>query len=287
MSIIQKKQLIELAHPALDLKEQCQILNLPRSTFYYKPARESDLNLEIMNFIDRQHTDGVIPYGQRKIVYFLKEKIPFSVNRKRIQRLMRLMGIEGDYVKKRTTYVDKNHKKYPYLLRNVIIFCPDHVWSTDITYIPMRKGFMYLTAVIDWFSRYVLSWTVSNSLENNFCIEALLEALKLGQPVIFNTDQGSQFTSPSFTDILLNHEIMISMDGKGRCLDNVFVERLWRTVKYEYIYRNIFETPLELIHGLTKYFSFYNNERIHQSLDYKTPNEVYKIVDKSVPLFKN
>lgn len=234
-----------------------------------------------MNIIDRQHTDGMIPYGQRKIVHFLEGKIPFKVNRKRIQRLMRKMGLEGDYVRKKTTITDKNHKIYPYLLRNVNINYPNQVWSTDITYIPMRKGFMFLTAVIDWYSRYVISWEISNNLENSFCIEALTVALRIGKPMIFNTDQGSQFTSLTFTQILSDNKILISMDGKGRSLDNVFIERLWRTVKYEYIYRNIFETPLDLIIGLKKYISFYNYERIHESLGYKTPYEIYKSIDKN------
>lgn len=185
------------------------------------------------------------------------------------------MCIEGDYQKKRTTNTCKEHKIYPYLLRNCDITHPNQVWSTDITYIPMRRGFMYLTAVIDWYSRYVLSWEISNTLETDFCILALKEALNMNNPLIFNTDQGSQFTSKEFTGILEKHDIKISMDGKGRSLDNIFIERLWRTVKYENIYKQSYETVQELYDGLESYFNFYNNHRIHQSLEYHVPRYAY------------
>jgi len=199
----------------------------------------------------------------------------YLVNHKRIGRLMRLMRIRSVLPKPNLSQKRKDHKIYPYLLRNRKIRAANEVWSTDITYIPMPKGFMYLTAIIDWYSRYVLSWELSNSLENTFCIRVLEDSLQQAQPIIFNTDQGSQYTSSSFTDRLLSHNIKVSMDGKGRALDNVFVERLWRTVKYDFIYLHAFENGKELFNGLKYYFDYYNNRRLHSSLKYKTPAEVY------------
>lgn len=200
----------------------------------------------------------------------------YVVNRKRIERLMKLMGLQAIYPKPNLSRRRQDHRIYPYLLRGVEILCPDHVWSTDVTYIRMKGGFLYLTAVIDWYSRYVLSWRLSNTLDVYFCIDALEEALRLGRPSIFNTDQGSQYTSPKFTDVLDGHGIRISMDGRGRALDNVFVERLWRTVKYEEVYLRDYRTPVEARDSLARYFKFYNEERIHQSLGYRTPVEVYR-----------
>jgi len=213
-------------------------------------------------------------YGSRKLTDTLKRE-GHAINRKRIQRLMRLMGLEAIYPKPKTSLSHSDHKIYPYLLRNVDIARPNHVWSTDITYIPMIGGFMYLVAIMDWYSRYVLSWSISNTLDTEFCMETLREALNHAKPQIFNSDQGVQFTSSSFTQILLDQKIQISMDGKGRALDNVFVERLWRSVKYENIYLMDYRNGLQLHQGLEKYFDFYNQQRPHQSLNSSTPREVY------------
>jgi putative transposase len=226
-----------------------------------------------MRLMDEQHLRTPF-YGSRNLTTFLC-RAGEVVNRKRVRRLMRLMDIEAIYPRPRTTRRNAEHRVFPYLLRGVEILWPDHVWSTDITYVPMPRGFMYLTAVIDWHSRYVLSWALSNSLEGTFCIEALDEALAGGTPEIFNTDQGSQFTAAAFTGRLQQAGIAISMDGRGRALDNVFIERLWRTVKYEWLYLHGFDTVGELQRGLVKYFDFYNHERFHQSLGNRTPAEVY------------
>lgn len=238
-----------------------------------------------MRLIDEQHTLGKVPFGVIKMSHYLSNLLSLPINPKRVRRLMQTMGIQGLYPKKKTTLPNKEHKIYPYLLKNYEIKRPNEVWSADITYIPMRKGFMYLVAIIDWYSRFIISWELSNTLESSFCIESLEKALKLGTPIIFNTDQGVQFTSNDFITILLNSNIMISMDGKGRYLDNIFIERYWRTLKQEEIYRNAYESVPELYDRLQKYFYYYNNERPHQSLDYKTPYEVHNILDKKVNLF--
>jgi len=248
---------------------QCRLLDLPRSTCYYEPAGESLENLSLMRDIDEQYLKTPF-YGSRRMAMVL------GVNRKRIQRLMRLMGIEAIYSKPRTTRAASNHKIYPYLLRNTTITRPDQVWSTDITYVPMCHGFLYLVAVMDWYSRFVLSWRLSNTLDGGFCLEALEEALGHGRPEIFNSDQGSQFTAVSFTSRLESCGISISMDGRGRAIDNVFIERLWRTVKYEEVYLKDYSTAWEAEVSLASYFQFYCQERIHQSLDYRTPAEVYR-----------
>jgi putative transposase len=242
---------------------------LPRSTRYYAARGESAENLALMRRIDEQYLEAPF-YGSRRMAVVL------DVNRKRIQRLMRLMGIEAIYPKRRTTWPAAGHKIYPYLLRNVEIRRPDHVWSTDITYVPLRHGFLYLVAVMDWFSRHVLSWRLSNTLEGSFCIEALEEALTLSQPEIFNSDQGSQFTAAAFTSRLENHGIAVSMDGRGRALDNVFVERLWRSVKYEEVYLRDYADGWEAQERLAAYFRFYSYQRVHQALDYRTPADVYR-----------
>jgi putative transposase len=252
----------------LSIARQCDLLGLARSTCYYKPVGETPENLKLMRRIDKQYLKTPF-YGSRKLADVL------GVNRKRIQRLMRLMGLEAVFPKRRTTWPGAGHKIYPYLLRNVEITRPNQVWSTDITYIPMRHGFLYLTAVMDWYSRYVLSWRLSNTLEGSFCVEALDAALSQARPEIFNSDQGSQFTSATFTSRLEAHGIAISMDGKGRALDNVFIERLWRTVKYEEVYLGEYEDGWEAVRRLEKYFRFYCEERIHQALDYRTPAELY------------
>ena len=260
---------MEPNHPLLSVACQCRLLGLPRSTCYYEPAGESQANLLLMRAIDEQYLKTSF-YGSRKIAEVL------GFNRKRIQRLMRLMGIEAIYQRPRTTRAASGHKIYPYLLRNVPITRPDQVWSTDITYIPMCHGFLYLVAVMDWYSRYVLSWRLSNTLDGGFCMEALDEALGHGRPEIFNSDQGSQFTAVAFTSRLENCGIAISMDGRGRAIDNVFIERLWRSVKYEEVYLKDYSTAWEAEVSLASYFRFYCQERIHQSLDYRTPAEVYQ-----------
>lgn len=255
------------------MSQQCDLLGLSRSSFYYEPATESAENLALMALIDREYTDH--PFrGSRGMRAWLRRE-GHEVNRKRVQRLMRLMGLEAVYPKPRLSIGGARHKVYPYLLRNVSIERVNQVWSTDITYIPMPNGFMYLTAVIDWYSRYVLSWRLSNTLDVGFCLEALEEALDGGCPEVFNTDQGVQFTSVCYTGRLESAGAKVSMDGKGRCLDNVFVERLWRTVKYEYVYLNRPEAVPALAAGLTSYFGYYNEQRSHQSLEDQTPAEVY------------
>jgi putative transposase len=265
---------IEPSHEILSISKQTELLGLNRSSYYFKPVKESAQNLLLMNLIDEEFTAHPF-YGSRKMTALLSSQ-GHIVNRKRIQRLMRLMGLEAIYPKQNLSQSNKEHFKYPYLLRNMKILYPNQVWSTDITYVRLSRGFVYLTSVIDWHSRYVLSWKLSNSLENSFCIDALEEALAIGIPEIFNTDQGVQYTSERFINCLKKKGIKISMDGKGRALDNIFIERLWRTVKYEEIYLNNYENPRELNIGLKKYFEFYNNQRIHQSLGYNTPAEIYR-----------
>ena len=269
-----RRQLIDAEHDTLSIRRQCQLLNLPRSTFYYEPATETEENLQLMRLMDEQYLKTPF-YGSRRMTVWLQQQGQ-EVNRKRVQRLLRLMGLEAVYPKKRTTQRGAGHTIFPYLLRGVSIDHPDQVWSTDITYIPLRRGFMYLVAIMDWFSRYVLSWRLSNSLESSFCLEALDEALSQSQPEIFNSDQGSQFTSPVFTGRLLQRGVAVSMDGRGRALDNVFIERLWRSVKHEDIYLKEYATGDEVYEGLTRYFEFYGHERPHQSLENRTPYAVYQ-----------
>jgi putative transposase len=248
-------------------------LDLSRSSYYYEPASESDKNLKLMELIDREYTAH--PFlGSRGIRRFLRRE-GHAINRKRVQRLMRLMGLEAVYPKPRLSRRGAGHKVYPYLLRNVSIERVNQVWSTDITYLPLPRGFMYLTAVMDWYSRYVLSWRLSNTLDGAFCLEALEAALGCGRPEVFNTDQGVQFTAASFTRRVEEAGAKMSMDGRGRCLDNVFVERLWRTVKYEHVYLWRPESVPALAAGLRDYFSYYNERRGHQSLADRTPAEVY------------
>lgn len=254
---------------------QCELVGLPRSSYYKQPLQEeTEENLKLMLLIDKEYTRYPF-YGSRKIRDSLRRN-GHMVNRKRIQRLMRKMGIQSIAPKPNTSKPHPEHKVYPYLLRNLDIVCPDQVWSTDITYVPFATGFVYLAAVIDWFSRYVLSWEISMDLEASFCISTLERALRVyGRPEIFNTDQGTQFTSRGFTDVLKGAEVSISMDGRGRALDNIFIERLWRSVKYEEIYIKEYRSVRELIQGLKVYFDFYNTQRPHASLGIKTPVEVY------------
>ena len=230
-------------------------------------------SLELMDLIDRQFTETPF-YGSRRLTAWLNRQ-GYHVNRKRTQRVMRLMGLEAIYPKPNISKRRKDHEVYPYLLKGIRIDKPNFVWSSDITYIRVGRGFVYLTAIIDWFSRYVLSWRLSNTLEPAFCVEALNEALASSKPEIFNTDQGSQYTSKDFITPLKDKGIKISMDSKGRALDNIFVERLWRTVKYEEVYIKAYQTAREAFQSLKKYFLFYNNHRLHQSLDYRTPAEVH------------
>ena len=253
------------------------MLGLSRSSLYYEAAPESQENLRLMNLIDRQYTECPF-YGSRRVVAWLNLDKGEQVNRKRVQRLMRLMGLEAIHPKPRLSASDRNHKVYPYLLRDVNIERVDQVWSTDITYIGLPSGFMYLAAVIDWHSRFVLGWKLSNTLDGLFCQELLREVLASGKPEVFNTDQGVQFTASAFTAALLSAGVAISMDGRGRCLDNIFVERLWRSVKYEDVFIRGYESVVQLRAGLARYFQFYNEERRHQSLDYRTPAEVYRAV---------
>lgn len=227
-----------------------------------------------MNMIDEIYTKWPF-YGSRKIAEVLTRQLEITVNRKKIQRLMRNMGIEAIYAKPNTSQANRAHKIYPYLLSGYKITAPNQVWSTDITYVPLKGGFAYLVAIVDWFSRYVLSWRLSNTMDVPFCLEALQSALMLGKPIIFNSDQGSQFTSAEFTAAVLDADISISMDGKGRALDNIFIERLWRSVKYEDIFIKGYGCILSAYKGLSSYFDFYNCERPHQALNYATPKEVH------------
>lgn len=265
---------IDFDHPDLSIRQQCRILGLHRSNLYYEPAPETPENLRLMRLIDEEHLRRP-NRGSRQMVDFLRDE-GLTVNRKRIQRLMQKMGIEGVAPKPRTTQVCSANPVYPYLLRNLEINRPNQVWSSDITYIPMQLGFLYLVAVMDWFSRYVISWRLSNSLDAEFCTEALEEALTKAKPEIFNTDQGVQFTSREFTGMLKSHDVAISMDGKGRAIDNVMIERLWRTVKYEEVYLKAYASGADCYQGLKTYLDYYDHKRRHQSLGRKTPWEVYR-----------
>jgi len=259
---------------SLPVSRQCALLGLPRSTYYHVPEPVSAEELKLMGLIDRCHLKHPY-YGSRRIRDWLEDE-GYRVNRKRVQRLMRTMDLVSLYPKRNLSLANQAHKKYPYLLRNVVINRPNQVWATDITYVPMARGFVYLVTIMDWHSRRVLSWRVSNTLDTSFCIDALREAIELhGAPEIFNTDQGSQFTSDEFTGELKAHDIRISMDGKGRWMDNVFVERLWRSVKYEEVYLKAYNSISDARDSLGLYFEFYNSERRHQSLDRRTPDSVY------------
>lgn len=258
----------------LSVRQQCVLLGLPRSSLYYEAVPAPAEDLALMRRIDQQYLDTPF-YGSRRMAVWLQRQ-GYVINRKRVQRLMRWMGLEALYPKPRTSVPAAGRQRYPYLLRNLEIIRPNQVWSADITYVPLRRGFLYLVAVLDWYSRYVLSWRLSNSLDEEFCVSALEEALEGGRPEIFNTDQGSQFTGAEFVGSLESAGIAVSWDGRGRALDNVFVERLWRTVKYEEIYLKAYADGAEGRKGLERYFPFYNRERPHQSLGYQTPWEVHR-----------
>jgi len=255
------------------MARQCDLLGLPRSTYYYQSQGESPENLHLMRLLDEKYTDTPY-YGIRRMTAWLISQ-GYGVNRKRVARLMRTMGLETLYPKPRTTQLHPEHRIYPYLLRDVPITRVNQVWSTDITFVRLHSGFVYLVAVMDWFSRYVLSWAVSITMDVSFCLDALEQALDRAQPDIFNSDQGSQFTSLAFTGRLAAAGIRISMDGRGRALDNVFVERLWRTVKQEEVYLKDYRTPWEATQELDQFFVKYNERRQHQSLNYRTPSAVY------------
>ena len=246
---------------------------MARSSYYYEPAQESEENLQLMRLLDEQYTRTPF-YGTRKMTAWLHTQ-GYPVERKRVRRLLRLMGLEAISPEPRTSLPAGSEQRYPYLLRGMPIERINQVWSTDITYIRLARGFVYLVAILDWFSRYVLSWEVSVTLETSFCLEALDRALQQAKPEIFNSDQGVQFTSSEFTSRLKGADIRISWDGRGRALDNIFVERFWRSVKYEEVYLKDYQTVPEAVSNLREYFAFYNQERLHQALDYKTPKQVY------------
>jgi putative transposase len=277
MSIGKKSVCIDPEHPDLTISCQCKLLGLQRSSYYrqtFPPCTENEESLQLMNVIDEEYTRHPF-YGTRKMRDYLRQQ-GYEVNRKRVQRLMREMGIQSIAPKPNTSLPRKEHKVYPYLLKGMDIIRPDQVWCSDITCIRLSGGFAYLTAVMDWYSRYVLSWEVSVAMDDDFCINALKSAIRRhGLPEIFNTDQGSQYTGDGFTGVLKEHGIHISMDGKGRAMDNIFIERLWRSVKYEEIYLREYSNVKELISSLKRYFKFYNFERPHQTLEGQTPAEVY------------
>lgn len=262
-------------HEQLSIVEQCDLLNIARSSLYYRPKGPSEEDLILARLIDEQYIKTPF-YGSRRMTVVL-QGLGYEVNRKRVQRLMRELGIEAIYPKPRLSNVNLEHTVYPYLLNGLEIEYSNQVWCTDITYLPVLKGHFYLVAIMDWFSRKVLSWRISNTLDVKFCVDSLERAIALyGIPEIFNSDQGSQFTSSQFTDILKAKDVKISMDGKGRCYDNIFIERLWRSVKYELIYIKSFDDGVHLEKEVHEWFRWYNNERPHQSLDYRTPGVVYK-----------
>jgi putative transposase len=257
----------------LSITTQCELLSVGRSSYYYEPTGESPENLEYMRIIDERYLNHSY-YGYPKMTAWMVRQ-GHPVNEKRIARLMRIMGLQATVPGPHTSKPHPQHKIYPYLLRGMKINQPNLVWSTDFTYIPMPYGYMYLAAVVDWHSRFVLSWTLSNTMDYIFCLDALMGALEHGEPIIFNTDQGSQYTSEHFTQPLLDRQILISMDGRGRALDNVFIERVWRSVKYEDIYSKDYQSVSELRVGLSNYFDEYNHRRPHEALDYATPAEVH------------
>jgi len=264
---------LEPNHGAITVARQCALVGLARSSAYYRDQQESEVNEQLMRLIDEQYLQTPF-YGSRRMTAQLT-RLGQRVNRKRVARLMRLMGLEAMYQKPRLSSRNPDHKVYPYLLRGVRVERADQVWCTDITYIPMHRGWVYLVAVLDWYSRYVVAWEVSVTLDSSFCISALERALAVRRPEIFNSDQGSQFTSRAFTGILEGAGVRMSMDGRRRAYDNIFVERLWRSVKYEEVYLYDYETVAEAVYGLRRYLRFYNDQRPHQSLGYRTPAEVY------------
>jgi putative transposase len=267
--------LVDHDDPALPVAAQCRLLQVARSTLYYRPVPVSADDLTVMRRMDELYLASPF-YGSRRMTAVLRRE-GWAVNRKRVRRLMRLMGLQAIYQKPNTSRRHPEHKVYPYLLRGLIIDRPNQVWCADITYIPMAKGFVYLMAVMDWFSRRVLAWRVSITMDPEFCVEALREAMeRFGQPEIFNTDQGSQFTSADFVGELAGRKVRISMDGRGRYLDNIFIERLWRSLKYEEVFLKAYCAVIEARRSIAEWLEFYNNERPHQALDYRTPREMFE-----------
>ena len=265
--------MIEKGNKDISLVRQCKLLNISRTSLYYLPIVD-EKEIEIMNVIDKIYTDCPF-YGSRKIRWELKKNHSINICRQYVRHLMEKMGIEAIYPKKKTSQSNDLHTKYPYLLKNVTALFPNHIFGTDITYIKLEKGFAYLVAIIDWYSRYVVAWKLSSTLEIDFCLENLRNGLDIATPQIHNSDQGSHFTSPKYTSILLEKNVQISMDGRGRCMDNIFTERLWRTVKYENVYLKSYANFAEAEEGLKIYFQFYNHLRLHESLGYSTPAEIY------------
>jgi putative transposase len=264
-----KRALVEPDYGEISLARQCDLLGLARSSWYYQPAQDDPYNEYLMRLMDQQFTETPF-YGTRRITAWLRHQGE-PVNPKRVARLMRKMGLQTIYPKPNLSAPAENGRRYPYLLRGLVIAAPNQVWSTDITYLRMPHGFLYLVAILDWFSRYVLAWQVSNTMDVSFCLDALDKALTWGQPQIFNSDQGSQFTSLAFTTRLEQQGIQISQDGRGRVFDNIFIERLWRTVKYEEVYLKEYLSVAMAIESLGAYFEFYNEQRLHQSLNYQPP----------------
>jgi putative transposase len=274
MSVARRREMIEPQHSMLTVIRQCALVGISRSAWYGPRTGENPLNLALMRLIDAQFLETPW-YGSRQMARHLRRQ-GYTVGRKRVRRLMAKMGLAAVYQRPRTTVPHPEHRKWPYLLRSLVIDRPDQVWCADITYIPMRRGFHYLVAIMDWMSRRVLAWRLSNTMDAEFCIEALEEAMaRHGRPEIFNTDQGSQFTSPRFTDILTAAGVKVSMDGKGRWMDNIFIERLWRSLKYECVYLHAFETGSEARAGIGKWMSYYNAERPHSALGGRTPLEAH------------
>lgn len=273
MSVEEKRLGVEPNHPHLSIRRQCELLGLNRSTLYYEPAPVPKEEYHLLREIAEIYTRMPF-YGVPRMTGELRRR-GFPVGAKRVRRLMREIGFHAIYPRPNLSKPRKDHQLYPYLLRALEILCPDHVWCADITYIRLKRGFVYLMAIMDWFSRYVLSWEISISLAVEFCLLALERAFKQGLPAIFNSDQGAQFTSQAFTERLLDSGIQISMDGRGRAYDNIFIERLWRSVKYEEVYLKDYETVAEARAGVERYLDLYNNERLHQALGYKTPAAVY------------
>jgi putative transposase len=275
MTTRERRGLVDHADPALSVVAQCRLLKIARSTLYYRAVPVSEDDLALMRRMDELYVAAPF-YGSRRMVAVLRGK-GLAVNRKRARRLMRVMGLEAIYQKPNTSRAHPGHKVYPYLLRGLTVDRPNQVWCADITYIPMAKGFVYLVAVMDWFSRRVLAWRLSITMDSDFCVEALAEAMdRHGRPEIFNTDQGVQFTSAAFLDELEKRDVRVSMDGKGRFLDNIFIERLWRSLKYEEVFIKAYASVTEARNGIGGWFTFYNEERPHQALDYRTPRAVFE-----------
>lgn len=276
------RKMIEYNHPDLSLSSQCELLEIHRSSLYYTPVSESAENLEIMRILDAQYFETPFYGTERLLVHLIR--LGFKINRKRVRRLMDIIGWQTLFPEPKTTISDPTHYKYPYLLKGLKAESSNQVWAIDITYIPMANGFLYLFAIIDLYTRYIVGWSLSNTMTSEWCIEAIeLAIAQYGKPQIINSDQGSQFTSEVYVECLKSHEIQISMDGKGRAIDNIFIERFWRSVKYEDVYLHVYDTGKALFDGLSKYFLFYNRDRPHQSLEDKTPAELYlKAVKKAV-----